>query len=331
MTNMNKILVTGGAGYIGSHTVHYLLSRGVRPDNIVVFDNLVYGHRAFLPENIFFIKGDLLNKKDIQHVFSAHRIGSVIHFAGYAYVGESMQKPGKYFENNILGGLNLLEAMQDANCKKIIFSSSCATYEVPKNNPINEAEKQSPINPYGESKLMFERMLSWYGEIHGIRSVSLRYFNAAGAAYGIGEQHTPETHLIPLVLQTASGKREAAYIFGTDYDTPDGTCIRDFIHVVDLAEAHYIALLDFEKRGYVTDYFNLGTGNGVSVRKVVNLAKEITGVNFNVIEDKRRHGDPDKLVADATKAQAILGWQANFGIESILADAWKWHNAEKVI
>lgn len=326
---MRKILVTGGAGYIGSHTVHYLLARGVRPDNIVVFDNLVYGHREFLPENIPFITGDLLNKNDIQQVFSAHEIGSVIHFAGYAYVGESMQKPGKYFENNVLGGLNLLEAMRDANCKRIIFSSSCATYGVPRSNPINEAEKQVPINPYGESKLMFERMLAWYGELHGMRSVSLRYFNAAGAAYGIGERHAPETHLIPLILQAASGRREAAHIFGADYDTPDGTCIRDFIHVVDLAEAHYTALLDFEKRGHVTDYFNLGTGTGVSVRSVVNLAKEITGVNFTVVEDKRRYGDPDKLVADAAKAQAVLGWKAKFGIESILADAWKWHKAEK--
>jgi UDP-glucose 4-epimerase len=322
---MDKILITGGAGYIGSHTIHYLISRGIRPEEIIVFDNLVYGHREFVPDKVKFYSGDLLNKKDIDAVFSANTIRTVIHFAGYAYVGESMQLPGKYFENNVFGGLNLLEAMRATSCKRIIFSSSCSTYGIPKNNPIRESAEQVPINPYGESKLMFERMLRWYGSIHGLRSICLRYFNAAGAAYGIGEHHDPETHLVPLIMQTANGEREAAHIYGADYGTPDGTCIRDYIHVVDLAEAHYQAMLYFDKHDIVSDAFNLGTGSGVSVRQVVNRAKKITGVDFKVIEEKRRSGDPEILVAESTKANAMLDWQPRFGIEDILSSAWNWH------
>jgi len=322
---MHNILITGGAGYIGSHTIHYLISRGIRPEEIIVFDNLVYGHREFVPEKVKFYSGDLLNKKDILDIFLANEIRNVIHFAGYAYVGESMQLPGKYFENNVLGGLNLLEAMRETSCQRIIFSSSCSTYGIPKSNPIKESEEQVPINPYGDSKFMFERILRWYGAIHGLRSICLRYFNAAGAAYGIGEQHDPETHLIPLILQTANGEREAAHIYGTDYGTSDGTCIRDYIHVVDLAEAHYNAMLSFDKLDVISDAFNLGTGNGVSVRQVVNIAKKITGINFTVIEEKRRSGDPAILVAESAKAKAMLDWQPKFGIEDILLSAWNWH------
>jgi UDP-glucose 4-epimerase len=325
---MDKILITGGAGYIGSHTVHYLLSRGCQMEDIVVLDNLVYGHREFVPKDTTLYSVDLLNKKDVRDVFLSHKIKSVIHFAGYAYVGESMEHPGKYFENNVLGGVNLLEAMRETECRRIIFSSSCSTYGIPVSIPIKESARQVPINPYGESKLMFERILHWFGSIHGIRSVCLRYFNAAGAGYGIGEKHDPETHLIPLILQTAGGSRAAAHIYGTDYNTPDGTCIRDYIHVIDLAEAHYNALQSFDKREFITDAFNIGTGNGVSVRQIVNLAKDITGVNFKVIEEKRRSGDPEILVAESSKAKEMLHWHPKFGIEDILSSAWQWHKRE---
>ncbi len=322
---MDKLLITGGAGYIGSHTVHYLLSQGYRPEEIVVFDNLVYGHREFVPKGITIYGGDLLNKGDVRDMFFSNAIKNVIHFAGYAYVGESMQRPGKYFENNVLGGVNLLEAMREAQCERIIFSSSCSTYGIPASNPIKELEKQLPINPYGESKLMFERILQWYGSIHGIRSVSLRYFNAAGAGYGIGEKHDPETHLIPLIMEAAKGARDAAHIYGTDYNTPDGTCIRDYIHIIDLADAHYKALQFFDEHEFIADAFNIGTGSGVSVRKIVDLAREITGANFKVIEEKRRNGDPEILVAESSKAQTMLHWHPKFGIEEILSSAWEWH------
>lgn len=325
---MKKILITGGAGYIGAHTVHYLLSQGYRQEEIIILDNLVYGHREFVPKDITVYNTDLLNKGDIREVFLSQKITSVIHFAGYAYVGESMERPGKYFENNVLGGLNLLEAMREAHCERIIFSSSCSTYGIPDSNPIKESEKQLPINPYGESKLMFERILQWYGSIHGIRSVCLRYFNAAGAGYDIGEKHDPETHLIPLIMQAANGSRDAAHIYGNDYHTPDGTCIRDYIHVIDLAEAHYKALQSFDEREFIADAFNIGTGSGVSVRKIVNLAKEITGVDFKVIEEKRRSGDPEILVAESSKAKSLLHWDPKFGIEDILSSAWKWHKRE---
>lgn len=321
----NKILVTGGAGYIGSHTVRYLLEQGIAPGDIIVFDNLVFGHENVVPENVNFIKGDLLNKADINAVFKEYQIGAVIHFAAYAYVGESMTNPFKYFENNILGGLILLNAMVKNNCHKIIFSSTCATYGVPDKDPIDEQEKQSPINPYGESKLMFEKILEWFGKIHKVKSIRLRYFNAAGAAYGIGERHNPETHLIPLVLETAKGKRELITIFGDDYMTPDGTCIRDYIHVVDLASAHFKALKFLENEDITTDYFNLGTGKGTSVKEIVDLSKKITGIDFKVEVVNRRPGDPDSLVADPYKANDILGWKAQYDIEKIITSAWEFH------
>ncbi len=320
-----KILITGGAGYIGSITVHYLIEKGILPNEIIVFDNLAYGHQEFLPSQVQFIKGDLLNKEDIAEVFMSNNIDKVIHFAAYAYVGESMNKPGKYFENNILGGLNLLDSMQKNDCMEIIFSSTCAIYGLPPTIPIKEDAKQKPINPYGESKLMFEKVLEWYHHVFGIKSVRLRYFNAAGACFGIGEKHDPETHLIPLVLLTASGDRENVSIFGTDYKTKDGTCIRDYIHVRDLADAHYKALQLLKKVDYRTDYFNLGTGQGVSVKEIINLAESITGREIKTKVEKRRNGDPALLIADYAKANKYLGWTAQYNIREIIKDAWNWH------
>lgn len=325
---LKKILVTGGAGYIGSHTVKYLLEQNIAPENIIVFDNLVYGHEDVVPAGVIFEKGDLLNKQDIENVFGKHQIDAVIHFAAYAYVGESMTNPFKYFENNIVGGLNLLNSMVKHSCLKIIFSSTCATYGIPEKDPIDEQEKQHPINAYGESKLMFEKILEWFGKIHKVKSIRLRYFNAAGAAYGIGERHDPETHLIPLVLETALGKRESIKLFGDDYITPDGTCIRDYIHVVDLASAHYKALQYLETENIITDYFNLGTGKGTSVQEIINIAKRVTGVDFKVETVDRRPGDPDSLVADPLKANDILGWKAEYDIEKIITSAWKFHSKQ---
>lgn len=325
----NKILITGGAGYIGSHTVRYLLEQNILPEDIIVFDNLVYGHEDVIPKGVTFIKGDLLNKQDIDSVFHQNKIDAVIHFAAYAYVGESMTNPFKYFENNIVGGLNLLNSMTKHDCKKIIFSSTCATYGMPDKTPIDEQEKQSPINAYGESKLMFEKILEWFGKIHKVKSIRLRYFNAAGAAYGIGERHDPETHLIPLVLETALGKRESIKVFGDDYMTPDGTCIRDYIHVVDLASAHYKALRYLENDDVLTDYFNLGTGKGSSVKEIIDISKKISGVDFKVVMEERRPGDPDILVADPYKANDILGWKAEYDIEKIITSAWEFHKKQK--
>ncbi len=322
-----KILITGGAGYIGSITVHYLTNRGILPNEIIVFDNLVYGHQDFLPSQVQFIKGDLLNKEDITEVFTSNNIEAVIHFAAYAYVGESMTNPGKYFENNILGGLNLLDSMRKNNCKKIIFSSTCAIYGIPSTIPINEDAKQEPINPYGESKLMFEKVLEWYDRVFGIKSVRLRYFNAAGACFGIGEKHDPETHLIPLILRTANGDRPNLSIFGTDYPTKDGTCVRDYIHVRDLADAHYKALQLLEEVDFKTDCFNLGTGQRVSVQEIIELAESITGREVKTQVEKRRNGDPAILIADPTKANELLGWKAGYNIEAIIKDAWNWHRS----
>lgn len=321
---MKKILITGGAGYIGSHTVHYLISKGVDPSSIFVFDNLVYGHKGFLPNGVNFIKGDLLNKEDINKVFLDNKIDCVIHFAAYTYVGESMKNPGKYFENNIFGGLNLLEAMADGECSKIIFSSSCAIYGLPNESPISEKCNQKPINPYGESKLIFENILEWYSNIYNIKSVRLRYFNACGAGFGIGELHDPETHLIPLVLQTAKGFRDSISIFGDDYNTKDGTCVRDYIHVLDLADAHYKAINLLDQDNFKTDYFNLGTGVGVSVKEIIDISKEVTNIDFKVNIEKRREGDPDELVANPKKANEVLKWKANNDIRKVIEDAWGW-------
>jgi UDP-glucose-4-epimerase GalE len=319
------ILITGGAGYIGSHMTHYLVTQGYKPEQLIVFDNLTYGHKENLPEGVNFIQGDLLESEHIEKVFVEYNIQTVYHFAAYAYVHESMQNPGKYFHNNILGGLNLLESMRTHNCTNIIFSSTCATYGIPETIPITENTPQIPVNPYGESKLAFEKILTWYDEIFGITSVSLRYFNVGGADFGIGEDHDPETHLIPLCIYAALGKTDQIKIYGTDYETPDGTCIRDYIHVSDLVAGHLKAY-NYLKQANKSTAVNLGTGEGTSVREIVNCVKKVSPHPFNVSVSEKRPGDPAVLVASPRKAHDLLGWSATKSNEDIIDSAWNWHN-----
>ena len=321
--NTKKILVTGGAGYIGSHTCKLLAHQGYEP---VVFDNLVYGHEWAVKWGPF-EKGDLLDKHRIAQVMSKYAPQAVIHFAAYAYVGESVEIPGKYYENNVYGTLNLLEAMRAADVRRIVFSSTCATYGIPTKIPIPEDHPQVPINPYGASKMMVERIIDDYEQAYGIRSVVLRYFNAAGADPDaeIGEDHDPETHLIPLILDVALGRREQVAIYGADYDTPDGTCIRDFIHVIDLGDAHLRALNHLHSNGKSLK-LNLGNGHGSSVREVIDQAEKVTGRSINTMVAGRRSGDPPRLVGDATRARKSLGWEPKYGrLETILQHAWHWH------
>ncbi|MCX8027342.1 MAG: UDP-glucose 4-epimerase GalE [Thermodesulfovibrionales bacterium] len=318
------ILLTGGAGYIGAHTAHYLVKEGIMPSDIVVFDNLVYGHESHLPKGVFFIKGDILNRDEIISAFKIHKISSVIHFAAYAYVGESMQNPYKYFHNNITGGLNLLETMKDFGCKYIVFSSTCAVYGIPNHIPITENETIKPINPYGESKAVFERLMRWYDEIYGMRFVSLRYFNASGADFGIGEAHDPETHLIPLAIRAVVSEDYTLNVFGDDYDTPDGTCIRDYVHVTDLADAHMKAL-QYLKDGRPSDCFNIGTSRGNSVKEIIDIIKDVCGKTPKYKISKRREGDPPRLIADSKKAQEILGWLPKKNIFDVVSSAYEWH------
>lgn len=322
-----KILITGGAGYIGSHTVHFLVGNGFKPEDIIVFDNLVYGHRESLPEGVTLMVGDLLNKSEIHKVFEKNQIEAVIHFAAYAFVGESMTDPGKYFENNITGGVNLLEEMVKAKCHKIVLSSTCAVYGLPKKVPITESAKLNPISPYGESKLALEKILDWYWKIHKIRSVSLRYFNAAGAAFGVGEQHEPETHLIPLVISSALMGTQVS-VFGADYETPDGTCIRDYIHVVDLADAHLRAI-NYLADHNVSEKINLGTGTGTSVKEILALVEKVSGKKLKTSYIDRRPGDPDALIADASKARKILNWNTKYSSKQIIEDAYRWHSLKE--
>ncbi len=315
-----KILVTGGSGYIGSVTLARLLQAGHR---VHVFDNLERGHREALPPGIPLTVGDLRDAAAIADTMAAVRPDAVMHFAAYALVGESMRQPELYFVNNVTGGITLLEAMRAAGVKQIVFSSSCATYGEPGSADIDESTLQSPTNPYGESKLIFEKMLRWYSGIHGFRTIALRYFNACGATETLGEDHADETHLIPLVLRVALGQSPHVKIFGDDYDTPDGTCIRDYVHVVDLAEAHLQAL----ERG-VTGAMNLGTGRGFSVKEVVEACRRVTGHPIPAIISPRRPGDPGRLVARAALAGEKLGWQPRFTeIDEIVATAWRWHQA----
>ncbi|MBW3015141.1 UDP-glucose 4-epimerase GalE [Candidatus Woesearchaeota archaeon] len=317
-----KILVTGGAGYIGSHTVRALVKEG---HSVVVFDNLVYGHKEAVPSEVKFVEGDLKDKELVLKVLMDEKIEAVMHFAAYAYVGESVENPRKYFENNVICGLNLLNAMVDTGVKYIVFSSTCATYGEPENMPITENVPQQPCNPYGRSKLMFEMMLKSY-EVYGLRNVCLRYFNAAGADPGgkIGEDHNPETHLIPLVLQVALGQREAIKIFGADYDTPDGTCIRDYIHVNDLARAHILALNKIVETGK-SNFYNLGTGDGTSVKEIIEVCRHVTKHPIPAAEEGRRAGDPPRLVASSEKIKKELGWEPEFDVRAIIESAWKWH------
>lgn len=319
------ILVTGGAGYIGSHTVLALKQAGYK---VLVLDNLVYGHRDVAESlQVELIQGDISDRPLLDQIFSQHPIQAVIHFAAYAYVGESVSDPAKYYRNNVVGTLTLLEAMVTAGVNSMVFSSTCATYGHPQQIPIPEEHPQNPINPYGATKLMVERILSDFDHAYGLRSVRFRYFNAAGAdSQGqLGEDHNPETHLIPLVLLTALGQRDQISIFGTDYDTPDGTCIRDYIHVTDLAQAH-VQGLEYLLNGGETAVFNLGNGSGFSVREVIQAARNITGHSIPVIESDRRPGDPAVLVGSAKKAREILGWQPEyFQLGTILEHAWQWH------
>ncbi len=321
------ILVCGGAGYIGSHINKQLHKEGYET---VVFDNLIYGHREAVKWGCF-EQGDLKNIEDIERVFQNYQIDAVFHFAAYAYVGESVSEPEKYYYNNVANTLNLLQVMRKYGCKKIIFSSTCATYGEPERVPITEDMPQNPINPYGATKLMMERIFKDYHTAYGLEFVVLRYFNAAGAdpEGEIGESHNPETHIIPLVLDVASGKRADIKVFGTDYDTPDGSCVRDYIHVYDLATAHLLALHHLEA-GKESDFFNLGNALGTSVLEVVESVKKVTGKEFTVTLTDRRPGDPAKLVGSSDKAQNVLGWKPIYGdIDTIVKHAWNWHkNAE---
>lgn len=317
------ILVVGGAGYIGSHIHKMLYKKGYET---VVFDNLVYGHQEAVRWGILEI-GDLADTERLDQIFHKYDIDAVFHFAAYAYVGESVADPSKYYNNNVSNTLHLLDTMLRHHVKTIVFSSTCATYGIPDTMPVTEEMEQKPINPYGASKLMIERILSDYHKAYGLHYCCLRYFNAAGAdpEGEIGESHDPETHLIPLVLDTAAGKRGAVTVFGTDYPTKDGSCVRDYIHVTDLADAHLRAM-EYLQSGGESTCMNLGNCKGNSVFEVIKAAKEITGREIPVILDKRRTGDPPTLVGSAKRAETLLGWKPQYGdIRVILEHAWKWH------
>ena len=317
------ILIVGGAGYIGSHINKELNKQGYKT---VIFDSLVKGHKEAVKWGDFF-QGDLGNIEDIREVFKKYQIEAVLHFAAFIEVGESVKDPQKYYQNNVKNTLNLFQVMLENNVKKIIFSSTAATFGNPQYVPIDEKHPQIPINPYGQAKLMVEKILADYDLAYGLKYVALRYFNACGADLDgeIGENHNPESHLIPLILDAALGKREDIKIFGTDYPTVDGTCIRDYVHVNDLAQAHILALKKLMDGGE-SDCFNLGNGSGFSVKQVIEVAKKVTGVDFKVTEAERRAGDPPELIADSKKAKEILRWEPKyFDLETIISSAWNWH------
>ena len=313
-----KIFVVGGAGYIGSVCSELLLNEG---HDVTVFDNLSEGHRSAVDPRAQFVAGDLANPNEIRAALETFQPQAVMHFAASALVGESMRDPSKYFRNNIANGLNLLDAMIATGVNQLVFSSTCAIFGPPERLPIDETLPKNPINPYGESKLAFEKILRWYGEIHGLRFVSLRYFNAAGASEKFGEQHRIETHLIPNVLKVALGQKTHVDIYGIDYDTPDGTCIRDYIHILDLSQAHVLAL-----KSTTSEFYNLGTGGGTSVREVIESCRKITGQKIPAIEKPRRPGDPARLIAASDNIQRDLGWSPRFqNIDAIIESAWRWH------
>lgn len=319
-----SVLIIGGAGYIGSHAVRYFQNQG---EHVVVVDNLQKGHQKAIQVNDFY-QIDIRSKKDLRKVFENHNFDAVIHFAANSLVGESMEKPLDYFDNNVYGMQCLLEVMHEFYVKKIVFSSSAATYGEPNHIPILESNETKPTNTYGETKLMMEKMMKWIDKAYGIKYVSLRYFNAAGAdpSGDIGEDHFPETHLIPLVLQVALEKREKIYIFGDDYDTKDGTCIRDYIHIQDLASAHYLAL-EYLRQGHDSDVFNLGCGEGYSVKEIIDVARKVTGHPIPSEIEGRRAGDPAILIASSEKAEKVLNWKPKYNsIEKIISDAWNWHS-----
>jgi UDP-glucose 4-epimerase len=313
-----KIFVVGGAGYIGSVCTELLLDEG---HEVCVFDNLSEGHRRAVDQRARFFRADMADRSSITDALREARSDAVMHFAANALVGESMQNPSKYFRNNIGNGVNLLDAMIETGVDRFVFSSTCATFGLPDRVPIDETAPQRPVNPYGESKLAFEKILRWYDEIHGLRFVSLRYFNAAGASEKFGEDHRHETHLIPNVLKVALGEKPHLDIYGTDYDTPDGTCIRDYIHILDLSRAHILAL-----EAKQSAYYNLGTGGGASVREVIDSCRKITGKEIPIKEMPRRPGDPPRLIAASEKIKRELGWQPKFqSLDAIIESAWNWH------
>lgn len=313
----------GGAGYIGSHMVAELLENG---EDVIILDSFVKGHKeAVLGGRIY--EGDLRDKEILRKVFTENKIDSVIDFAAFSLVGESVEKPLKYFENNVYSTLCLLQAMKEYGTKYIVFSSTAATYGEPENIPILEQDKTFPTNPYGESKLMVEKMLKWCDKAYGIKYTALRYFNAAGAHISgkIGEDHRPESHLIPIILQVALGQREKIMIYGDDYNTPDGTCVRDYIHVTDLATAHLLALQRL-KNGGESKIYNLGNGKGFSVKEVIDVTRKVTGVNIEAQVDKRRPGDPAILIASSERAKKELNWNPKYdSLETIIQSAWNWH------
>lgn len=320
-----NVLVTGGAGYIGSHTVRALLERGCR---VVVLDNLSRGHRGAVPDGVRLVVEDIHHVDAVCALLTEEGIDAVMHFAAHSQVGESMEKPTIYYDNNVVGSYCLLEAVRRAGVKYFVFSSTAAVYGEPEQTPITEDMPYCPTNVYGQTKLMIEQMLAQFSRAYGLRYAALRYFNAAGASRdgSIGEDHTPETHLIPLILQTAQGIRDYITIFGTDYPTEDGTCIRDYIHVVDLADAH-CRVLQYLTEGGQPQAFNLGSQHGFSVRDMIGAAKAVTGRDFAVEEGPRRAGDPAALVASSEKIRRLTGWQPQYSqIETIIADAWKWHS-----
>lgn len=318
------ILVCGGAGYIGSHAVYQLIHVG---EKVIIVDNLQTGHRAAINSSAKFYEGDIRNSEILDKIFSENKIEAVIHFAANSLVGESVEKPLKYFNNNVYGIQILLESMVKHDIDKIVFSSTAATYGEPEKVPIEENDKTLPTNPYGESKLIMEKMMKWVSLANNVRFVSLRYFNAAGAVEdgSIGEDHHPETHLIPLILQVPLGKRDHITIFGDDYPTPDGTCLRDYIHVIDLADAH-ISALNYLRNGGKSDIFNLGNGQGFSVKEMIAASEEVTGQKIKTEIGKRRAGDPAQLIASSDKAKRVLKWKPQFAdIKKIIATAWSWH------
>ncbi|HJA21863.1 UDP-glucose 4-epimerase GalE [Limosilactobacillus panis] len=319
------ILVAGGAGYIGSHMVKNLVEHG---EDVVVADNLSTGHRDAINPKAKFYEGDIRDRKFLDKIFDNEDITAVVHFAAFSIVPESMSKPLKYFDNNTGGMITLLEAMHDHDIKYIVFSSTAATYGVPEHMPIKETDPQNPINPYGLSKLMMEKMMAWADKAYGIKFVALRYFNVAGAAPDgtIGEDHGPETHLVPIILQVAQGKRKELSIFGDDYNTPDGTNVRDYVHVMDLTDAHILAIKYLEA-GNKSNAFNLGSSTGFSNKQMLEAAREVTGKPIPAKMAPRRPGDPDSLVAASDKAREVLGWKPKYDdVHDIIATAWKWHS-----
>ena len=319
-----SVLVTGGAGYIGSHTVYKLIEEG---RDVVIIDNLETGHMEAINPKAKFYKGDVRDKEFLNKVFSSENIEAVIHFAANSLVGESMKNPLKYYDNNVYGTKVLLESMLNNGINKIVFSSTAATYGEPEKLPIEETDKTEPSNTYGETKLAMEKMFKWTSKAHNLKYVSLRYFNACGAHYSgnIGEAHNPETHLIPIVLQVPNGQREHVNIFGEDYNTKDGTCVRDYIHVTDLAQAHILAVV-YLLNGGESNIFNLGNGKGFTVKEVIEVARKVTGNSIPAVVSPRRDGDPAQLIASSKKAKEILGWKPEHdSLEEIIQSAWNWH------